>query len=148
MRYVADRFGPAWPGLEPALQRAIVDLPPSGDPVTELETLLGVTVPELIVDWAGMLYADGRLTPAEAPDLQMTSWDLLQEIPAGPRRLDPPVDGFADFSRVGGFVGGGTAYHRIDSGIAHGPLAISVDDGTGNPIHEMMQPYLWILRMR
>lgn len=148
LRYVSDRFGPSMIGGEPALHHAIIDLEPTGDLIGQLENMLGVTLPELIVDWAGMLYADGRLTPAQAPTLQMTSWRLQEMIPVGPKRLTPARFGFSDFARDGTLVGGGTAYTLVTSNGAHGPIAMSIDDGAGGAVPGAVRPRLWVLRMR
>jgi hypothetical protein len=148
IRYVSDRFGPALTGGEPTLHRAIIDMEPTGDIVGQMEDLLGLTLPELMADWAAMLYADGRLTPAQAPDLQMTSWNLEQMIPAGPKRLAPDTHPFADFSRMGGLIGGGTAYTLISSAGAHGGLSVAIDNGAGAAIAPVLAPRVWVVRMR
>lgn len=149
MRYMTDRFTPGTVGGEEVLHQAIVDLAPTADLVAELETLLGVTLPDLVVDFAGMLYADGRLTPAEAPLLQMDRWDLQAMFPAGPKRLAPETFPFGDFARAPGWVvGGGTAYTLVTSAGAHGSLALEVDDGVGGALAGVLGPRLWVLRMR
>lgn len=148
LRYVSDRFAPGSVGGEPGLHQAIIDLEPTGDLVGQLEVMLGTTLPDLIADWAAALHTDGRLTPAQAPTLQLTSWDLTSMYAPGPKRLAPDAFGFSDFARAGTVVGGGTAYTLVTSTGAHGSLAISVGDGAGGAIPEVMRPRLWVVRMR
>jgi hypothetical protein len=112
-----------------------------------MEALLGVTLGDLVVDWAGMLYADGRLTSGEAPLLQLSSW-RLDELLTGARALTPPSFAFADFVRDGTVVGGGTAYARLASAGLRGALAVAVHDGQGGPVSSLLRPRLWVLRLR
>jgi hypothetical protein len=150
MRYLNDRIGVTYasPG-EDAFQQALIDTDPTGDPLAVLEQLTGLTVPEMIVDWATMLYVDGRLSPAQAPDFQMTSWDLTSLIPAGPRRLNPEVHtNFTAFTRSGSLMGGGTAYTLVTAGGVHGALAVRFEDGAGGPVSTLLEPRLWVVRMR
>lgn len=148
LRYVSDRFGPPFAGGESGLHQALTGLESSGDPVGDLEALLGTTLPELVVDWAASLYVDGRIDPALAPDLQWTSWKLLELLPSGPMRLAPSSFGFADFARAGALVGGGTAYTLVTSSGTHGSLAVAATDAAGGAIAEMLGPRLWVVRMR
>jgi len=148
LRYVSDRLGPPFAGGESGLHQALTALESSGDPVGDLEELLGTSLPELVVDWAASLYVDGRIAPAQAPGLQWTSWKLLELLPSGPMRLAPPSFGFADFARAGTLVGGGTAYTLVTSAGAHGALAVSATDAAGGAIAEMLGPRLWIVRLR
>jgi len=149
MRYLNDRLGILHAGGEDGFQQALIDTDPTGDPREVLEQLTGLTVPQLIVDWAAMLYVDGRLSPTEAPDLQMTSWNLTSLIPVGPKRLNPETfTGFTSFSRTGSVIGGGTAYTLLTAPGAHGALAVRLGDGAGGPVSSLLEPRLWIVRMR
>jgi len=148
MRYVNDRLAATYPGGEDGLQQALIDTDPTGDPVAVFEQLTGFSLQDLLIDWAATLYVDGRLTPAQAPDFQMTSWNLVSLIPAGPKRLNPATYGFANFTRSGTFTGGGTAYTRVSTGTAHGALAVRFGDGVGGAVSSLLQPRLWIVRMR
>jgi hypothetical protein len=147
LRYLADRFGPGGPQGDAGLQQALLQLDLSGDLVAQMEALLGVTLGDLVVDWAGMLYADGRLTSGEAPLLQLSSW-RLDELLTGARALTPPSFAFADFVRDGTVVGGGTAYARLASAGLRGALAVAVHDGQGGPVSSLLRPRLWVLRLR
>lgn len=148
MRYVNDRLAATYPGGEDGLQQALIDTDPTGDPVAVFEQLTGYTVEDLLIDWAAMLYVDGRLTPVQAPDFQMTSWNLASLIPAGPKRLNPSSYGFANFTRTGTFTGGGTAYTLVTTGAGHGALAVRFGDGVGGPVSSLLAPRLWVVRMR
>ncbi|HSG47424.1 MAG TPA: hypothetical protein VLA43_06420, partial [Longimicrobiales bacterium] len=148
-RYVADRFGDVIPGGEDALQSALIDLDPSADPLTELEALLGVSLPDLMVAWAAALQLDGRLTPAQAPSLQIPSWALESWLNDGGRiRHTPPEHPLADFVRTGSVVGGGTAYTTLTTAGAHGPLAVWATDGAGGTLSPLLGPRLWVVRVR
>jgi hypothetical protein len=149
MRYVNDRLGILQAGGEDGFQQALIDTDPTGDPLAVLEQLTGLTVPQLIVDWATMLYVDGRLSPAEAPEFQMTSWDLTSLIPAGPKRLNPETfTDFTSFTRTGSVIGGGTAYTLMTTAGAHSAMAVRFGDGTGGPVSSLLEPRLWVVRMR
>jgi hypothetical protein len=145
MRYLSDRFGG---GDETAFQQALLEATAGSDPVATLEALAGEIWEELLVDWAAALYVDGRLTPAQAPDLQLASWDLTSIFPAGPKRLTPTAFDFTDFTRSGSVLGGGTVYSLIGSGSAHSPVALSIHDGTGGPVAEELRTRLWVVRIR
>lgn len=90
------------------------------------------------------LYADGRVTAAAAPELQITSWNLADIFGALPadQQLVPPAYGFSSFARGGLVVGGGTAYLRIAAGGSHGALAVSVRDAAGAALGTGFQPRL------
>ncbi|HEU5211101.1 MAG TPA: Ig-like domain-containing protein [Longimicrobiales bacterium] len=148
LRYVSDRFGVAQPGGQSALHSAILTMDPTADLLAQLEALLGIEVPELIVDWAATLYTDGRLATASAPSLQLTSWRLDELLPDDPRQLTPEQLDFAGFTRSGMIVGGGTAYSLITSTGSHGSLAVSVGDGAGGAIADALRPRVWVVRMR
>lgn len=148
LRYLGDRFGDALGG-EDALQSALIDVDPAGDPVAELETILGVSFPALLVDWAAALQLDGALTPAQAPELQIPSWALESWLTAGGRvRHTPPQHPLAGFVRTGSVIGGGTAYTTLTTAGAHGPLAVQATDGAGGSLSPLLAPRFWVVRVR
>jgi hypothetical protein len=146
LRYIVDRFGPNFPGGEFDLHHAIIALPPTSDIVTELEGLLGETLPELMVDWAATLYADNRLV-AQAPTLQMPRWNLRSMLSG--RDLAPALrSSNGPFAAVTGtLVGGGTAYTLLDALALRTPLSIVVDNGAGGALPSVLRPKLWVLRV-
>jgi hypothetical protein len=146
IRFLADQYGPTLGG-ESGLQQVVMNLGSGGDPLEGFESVLGKPVGELIVEWAATLYAEGRLTPAQAPGLQITRWDSESWLP-GAMTLAPESHSFADFPRLGSVLGGGTAYTLIGAAGAHGPLAVAVSDGAGGRVAEALAPRLWVLRMR
>ncbi|MEX2472255.1 MAG: hypothetical protein WEA34_08760, partial [Gemmatimonadota bacterium] len=148
LRYLGDRFGDALGG-EDALQSALIDVDPAGDPVAELEAIVGVEFPALMVDWAAALQLDGALTPAQAPELQIPSWALESWLTAGGRvRHTPPQHPLADFVRTGSVIGGGTAYTTLTTAGAHGPLAVQAADGVGGVLSALLAPRFWVVRVR
>jgi len=148
LRYVADRFGPTFPGGEFDLHHAIIDLPPTSDIITELEGLLGETLPDLMVDWAATLYADNRLSAGQAPTLQMPRWNLRNMLSG--RDLTPALrSSNGPFAAVTGtLVGGATAYTLLDALALRTPLSIIVDNGAGGALPSVLRPRLWVLRVQ
>ena len=67
---------------------------------------------------------------------------------AGRAKMVEGFDGFEDFQRLGSLLGGGTAYTLVGAEAAHGPLAVSVGDGAGSGVSALLQPRLWVVRMR
>jgi hypothetical protein len=148
LRYMADRFAGALGG-EDLLQSALIDVDPAGDPLAELEAILGVGFPSLMVDWAAALQLDGALTPAQAPELQIPSWALESWLTADGRvRHTPPEHPLAGFVRTGSVIGGGTAYTTLTTAGAHGPLAVQATDGVGGAISHLLAPRYWVVRVR
>lgn len=149
LRYLADRFADGLPGGEDALQSALIEVDPTEDPLAQVEDLLGVSFPELLVDWAAALQLDGELTPAQAPDLQIPSWALESWLSAGGRiRHTPPQHPLADFVRTGSVIGGGTAYTTLTTAGAHGSLAVQATDGAGGTLSPLLAPRFWVVRVR
>ena len=148
LRYLGDRFADALGG-EDVLQSALIDADPSGDPLAELEAMVGVAFPALMVDWAAALQLDGALTPAQAPELQIPGWALESWLAADGRvRHTPPQHPLADFVRTGSVIGGGTAYTTLTTAGAHGPLAVQATDGAGGVLSGLLGPRLWVVRVR
>lgn len=148
LRYLGDRFSDALGG-EDVLQSALIDVDPAGDPLAELEAILGVDFPTLMVEWAAALQLDGTLTPVQAPELQLPSWALESWLTAGGRiRHTPPEHPLAAFVRTGSVIGGGTAYTRLTTPGAHGPLAVEATDGAGGVLSPLLAPRFWVVRVR
>lgn len=150
VRYVSDRIGPDFAGGEAGLQRALTLIRDSDALDEMLETQTGAGVAPLVADWATTLYTDGRLDAEQAPDLQMSSWDLADIFGALPaeRRLNPDEHEFAAFTRAGSVVGGGTAYIRLTAAGGHGSLAIDVHDALDRPLSPDLGTRLWIVRVQ
>ena len=148
-RYVTDRFAAEFGG-EAALHRAFIDQDPSWTGVDAVVGVLGVEFGPLLADWAATLYLDGRVAASSAGTRQMSSWNLRDIYDAMPaeRRLQPPDVSFASFNMVRTIVGGGTAYTRLASAGAHGPLAVSIEDGAGGTLGSLMAPLVWVVRIQ
>lgn len=73
LRYLSDRFDGRYPGGEAGIQRALIDNPLNGYAL--LQAVTGMPVDSLLVQFAGMLYADdyARVVPAE---LEEATWKL------------------------------------------------------------------------
>ena len=149
LRFLGDRLSAATGG-EAAFNQAVIGTTPAGSAIAVLETLANASLDDLLVQWAMMLYTDGRVAAGAAPALQITSWNLAEVFNAMPaaQRLAPATFGFASFVRGGSVVGGGTAYTRISAAGAHGPLALSVRDAAGNALGAELRPRLWVVRIK
>ncbi len=103
-----------------------------------------------MVEWAMMLYADGRIAAGVAPELQMGSWDLVDVFTSLPeaQRLVPNAHGFVPFAEAWTVVGGGTAYATVSAGGAHGAIAVRALDASGEALGSVLSPRLWVLRVR
>jgi hypothetical protein len=150
LRYVSDRIGARYQGGDAGFQQALIGLDPTQDGTALLETLAGVDLARLMVDWAISLYADGRVAPVAAPALQLPSWNLLSVFEALPavQRLSPQDVGFASFSRPGSVVGGGTAYTRISTGSSHAALSVRARNATGDRLGADLRPRFWVVRVK
>lgn len=150
MRYVVDRIVLAAPSGEAGLLSGLIDLNPSTDGRVTLASITGSTLEELMVEWAMMLYADGRIAAAVAPELQMGSWDLVDVFTSLPeaQRLVPNAHGFAPFAEAWSVVGGGTAYATVSASGAHGALAIRALDAGGEALGSVLGPRMWVVRVR
>jgi hypothetical protein len=148
LRFVANRITAT--GGEAQFLASLIGKEPGGNVMTVLEGLAGAPLDEVLVQWAISLYVDGRVQASSAPSLQLSSWNFADIFGARPasQQLVPPGFGFASFSRPGIVVGGGTAYTRISSAGAHGPLALRVVDGSGASIGGELRPRLWIVRVK
>ncbi len=101
-----------------------------------------------MVQWAAALYLDGLPSAgAVGPEYQLTSWNLYDVLETDARRLTPPDRIFADFTRSGSLLGGGTAYSRFRFDGQHGPLAITVTGGLGGEVSTELAPRLWVVRV-
>ncbi|MGK7312631.1 MAG: Ig-like domain-containing protein [Candidatus Longimicrobiales bacterium M2_2A_002] len=149
-RYISDRVGPGLAGGEAELHRRLAMVPDAEALDQLLETRTGSGLAAVIADWAAALYSDGRLTAGQAPDLQLTSWDLADIFGALPveRQLDPYAYDLGAFTRAGSVVGGGTAYFQLTAAAGHGALAIRVRDALDRPLSPDLGTRLWIVRIQ
>jgi hypothetical protein len=149
-RYVADRFGPSYPGGETALTRDWIDANPTLNGVANVEALLGVQMDNVFARWAAMHYVDGRVATAD-PSLLMSSWDIddvMNGISAAAAPLAPTARAFGGFSATETIRGGSTAYSLLSVGATRPALALRVRDLSDAVLGTAMRPQLWIVRVQ
>jgi hypothetical protein len=149
-RYAADRFGPSYAGGEVALNRDIVSKFPNLQGKANWEAVLGMSLDTVQARWAGMLYADDRVSGLAAP-LQMSSWNMFEifgSYPSNDYRLVPLDRTFSAFADSRSVRGGSTAYTRLSSAGARAALAVRVRDAGGNVLGTAILPRLWVLRLQ
>jgi hypothetical protein len=145
LRWIADRYGPTYPGGEAGLQQAIINSTAVG--YANLEEVVGVPIRTLLARWAAALYVDDRTSAASA-DLKLTTWNLydifeLNTVPAA--RLNPASHGFGDFSQTAAVRAGSTAYLRL-SGTDAPATALRIRSGGGTALPGHMQ--VFVVRLR
>jgi len=74
LRYLSDQFGPAFPGGEKGLHRALIDNEFTG--FATISSVIGQPIDVLLSRWAATLYTDDRF-PGIDPKLTFTSWNLF-----------------------------------------------------------------------
>ncbi len=149
-RFVADQFGPTYPGGETALTRDWITKSPSLSGVENVEALLGVQFDSLFARWAAMLYADDRV-PGVDPSISMISWDMFDifgSFSSDALRLVPVDLSFADFSDTGSVRGGSTAFARLSAAGPRSALAFRVRDLSDAILDTTLKPVLWIVRLQ
>ncbi|HEX5004979.1 MAG TPA: IPT/TIG domain-containing protein [Gemmatimonadales bacterium] len=145
LRWIADRYGPTYPGGEAGLQQAIINSTAVG--YANLEDVVGVPIRTLLARWAAALYVDDRIQGASA-DLTVSTWDLydvfdVHVVPSA--RLTPVSRGFGSFSETAAVRAGSTAYFRLSG--ADGPAtALKVRSGGGTALPAQMQ--VFVVRLR
>jgi hypothetical protein len=149
MRYLADRYGPSWPGGEAGLMRDWIAQSPTLAGTANVAALFGRPFEELFAEWSSIHYLDGRLAGA-GTELAMTSWDL-QDIMASLGESAPlhmEERAFTEFEDGLSIRGGGTAYRLLTDDASRPATAIRVR-GAGNAVlGSEMSPQLWIVRTR
>lgn len=148
-RYLADRYGPAWPGGEAGLMRDLVAAHPTLSGTANIEALLGRPFTAVFAEWAAMHYLDARV-PAANPDLLMSSWGLGDIMPQlDPNAtLDPVSRPFAEFRTTTSIRGGSTAYSLFTDASPRPAIAIRIRDGNDAALGTDMRPHLWVVRTR
>jgi hypothetical protein len=148
-RYVADRFGPTYPGGESALMRDWIVKNSGLAGVPNVEALLGVQMDSLFARWAAMHYVDGRV-PGVDPSIRMLSWDLdgVMNGLASAAPLEPAQRSFGNFNVVEAVRGGSTLYWLLDTGGARPAMALRVRDNNGQILGTAMKPQLWVVRVQ
>ncbi len=149
-RFVADQFGPSYPGGEAALHRDWVSANPTLNGVANIEALLGVSFDSVFSRWAAMLYADDR-TAGLDPSIAMLSWDMLDifsSFASDDFRLIPVDRSFVAFSDTRGVRGGSTAYTRLSAAAARPALALRARDAADDILSMGPRPQFWVVRLQ
>ena len=147
-RYVSDRFGPTYAGGEIQLHRDVVSAFPNAEGSANWESVLGMSLDTVQARWAGMLYADDRVTGL-ATAVRLPSWNMFEIfsfLPSDNQRLIPVSRLFTPFSDNRSVRGGSTAYTLVSSAGARPALALRVRDGSDATLSGAMEPVVWILR--
>jgi hypothetical protein len=146
---VVDQYGTAYGGND-ALTRDWIDLNPTLSGRANVEALLGVDFDDLFVQWAAMLYVDGRV-PELPAELQMKSWnlfDIYENAFHESLKLKPVANQFQAFTEANSVRGGSTFYTELQPGGARGSLAIRLRDAADVTLPTTMSPRFWIVRLQ
>lgn len=144
LRYIADQFGPAYPGGEQGLHRDLITTTQSG--FGALETVTGLPIETVLARWAASLYVDDRF-PGMDPTLRWSTWNLF-DIYDGlidEAQLHPRARGFANFSDDFSVRGGSSAYFLI-SGAGRPATAVEAVSQSGASLPAFMQ--VWVVRVQ
>jgi hypothetical protein len=154
-RYIADRFGPTYPGGEQGLMRDWVDANPTLAGSENVAALLGMSFDSLLVQWSAALWTDDRVTGLDRA-LTFASWNVPgvlggigEAVGAGDQlSLRPLQYVYGDFTTPRVVRGGSTAYGLISASGAVPALSLKVLDLEGQPLAGEGRPHLWIVRTR
>jgi hypothetical protein len=142
LRWLSDQYGPAYPGGEAALHRALVIDTHSG--FATIEAVIGEPIDELLAHWAAALYADDRYAGLN-DRLAFTSWNLtgIANSLFATARLTPRTRAFSTFTDNVTVIAGSSAYYVV-SGAARPATSLSFLSQSGDPLHATMR--VWIVR--
>jgi hypothetical protein len=143
-RWAADHFGPAFPGGERGLHKAVIGNTLGG--YANLASTVGVSIDTLLAQWAAALYVDDRV-PGATARLTLASWNLVN-IESGlvaTARLQPTEVGFAGFDMARNVRAGSSAYFRI-SGAARPATAVRARSSSDTALPGSMN--VWIVRLQ
>ncbi len=143
LRWLTDQFGPGYAGGEQGLQRALVDATSSG--FADIRQVVEQPVPDLLPQWAAMLYVDDRFTGMDAR-LLMTSWNLFDIFDnlVTTAQLTPYQRTFGTFTDSISVRGGSSAYFRV-SGTSRPATALRVRSQSGGTAPGGIQ--LWVVHL-
>jgi len=144
LRWVSDRFGPAYPGGEQGLQQALIADTAAGPQMAA--DVVGVSLDTLMAEWSAALYVDDRISNPD-PSLTFTSWNLydFEQNTVSAAHLRPLEAPFSDWQASGDVRSSSTGYVAVD-GTSHPATAVKARDASGNDLPAYMQ--VWIVRLR
>ena len=149
-RWILDRFGPGYPGGVAQLEKDWIGKNPTLSGRANVEALVGVDFDDLFVQWAAMLYVDGRSITGLDPVLEMTSWDLFDVFqlfdPA--LSLEPKPQTWGAFNDANSVRGGSTFYTVVTAIGARGAMALRLRDDMDVTLPTTMSPRFWIVRLQ
>ena len=149
-RWILDRFGPTYPGGVTQLEKDWIGKNPTLSGRANVEALVGVDFDDLFVQWAAMLYVDGRSIAGLDPALEMTSWDLFDVFqlfdPA--LSLTPTPQSWGAFTDANSVRGGSTFYTVVTASGSRGAMAIRLRDAADGVLPTTMSPRFWIVRLQ
>lgn len=142
LRWLSDRYGPAYPGGEQGLQQAIIKDPGTGPQIAS--DVVGVPLSTLMAEWSAALYVDDRV-PGADPALTFSSWNLydFEQNTVATAHLQPLEAPFGDWTASGDVRASSTGYLAI-SGLSHLATAVKVRGSGGGLLPSGMQ--IWIVR--
>jgi hypothetical protein len=133
------------------LEKDWIDGNPTLTGRANVEALTGVVFDQLFVEWAAMLYMDGRVTPLAA-ELEMTSWDLFniyENTFHSSLSLVPNARTYGAFTEAGkSVIAGSTFYTTLTAAGARGALAVRLRDGADAVLGTTLSPRFWIARVQ
>ncbi|MCZ6918662.1 MAG: hypothetical protein O7I93_17945, partial [Gemmatimonadetes bacterium] len=144
-----DQFASS-PAERQQLEKDWIDANPTLTGRANVEALTGVAFDQLFVEWAAMLYVDGRVAPLAA-ELEMTSWDLFdiyENTFAVELSLVPTARTYGAFTDTKSVVAGSTFYTTLTAAGARGALAVRLRDGADAVLGTTTSPRYWIVRLQ
>ncbi len=149
-RWILDQYGPTYTGGVAQLEKDWIGANPSLSGRANIEALVGVDFDDLFVQWAAMLYVDGRSITGLATALQMTSWDLFDVFQLFDPALSllPAAQSWGAFTNAKSVRGGSTFYTVVTAGGSRGAVAIRLRDGADGTLPTTMSPRFWIVRLQ
>jgi len=144
LRWLSDRYGPAYPGGEQGLQQALIADTATGPQMAA--DVVGVPLETLMAEWSAALYVDDRISNPD-PSLTFTSWNLFdfEQNTVATKHLTPLEAPFADWQASGDIRSSSAGYLAVD-GTSRPATALKVRDASGNLLSSYMQ--VWVVRLR
>ena len=156
-RYLADQFGPSYPGGLVQFTRDWVQKNPSLSGSANIQALTGANYDTLFVRFSAALALDDRNNGTGTgwipPALAISSWnsDSIATYIASCCSwgwLDPPVMTFTTASSSRSVRGGSTAYLLLSAAAGHAATAIQFTDQGGAVLSGALRPALWVARIQ
>jgi hypothetical protein len=147
LRWISDHYGPEFAGGEQELHRRLVN----NGTLQGFQNLVNVTgtpIPQVLAEWAAMLYVDGRVAQPANERLRMLSWDMYDIFERGlvpTARLQPRSESFAAFSTEVAVRAGSTAYFQLEG--SNRP-AIGIRGTDTNNERPPTQLQMWVVRLQ